>query len=472
MKNKMIALILMLALVCSVCCGAAGEADAMDGVPEAAAEKPAAETEIPEFSEVYPGKEAELRKLGGQEKTTLFTGPGINYMTIGKVNPREKNTVTAYFIENDMVYTHYVHRQMDTWAYIKKGAFEPESLAGVPETDALPYVMRKTTEDVTPLTGPGPQYEKWTGPAIPAGSEVRCYLMNGKYGMVEYNTGNGPARVWAAICSDEMLQLLRALQEGTVPQTGTETTAEPDAPGGGEPSAAAGQELTFLDMEWGTDVKTAAEKLTEAGLVETSRDYFHYNSQYICFWPGNELQFADWTAWNVLPEIFGNDSPGAVGLTFVEPLKKKVGGYTPQSAFLNFLNGIGEDGRVDSEKTELISACFEYDTRNNPQIFVNILEKLEAKYGKFTRYMGERLENYTDVYGAISGCMEGAGLYASDELGSDTYLLPYAICTLHGDNDTAIVLMIDDNADVTLLYGKTDATERIAEIQKALEAEK
>ena len=151
---------------------------------------------IPDFSELYPAQEIKLRRLGGSEKTTLFSGPGVSYMTIRKINPREKNTTTAFFIENDMVYVHYFHRLIDTYGYIKRGAAMPESLTEIPEISELQYVEKKIKEETVPLTGPGDFFEKWKGPSIPENSEVRCYFTVGNYCFVEYEFEKGYARVW------------------------------------------------------------------------------------------------------------------------------------------------------------------------------------------------------------------------------------------------------------------------------------
>ena len=155
-----------------------------------------AETDIPILSKQFAGKEAGLRKLGGQEKVTLFAGPGNDYPVIRKINPNESNSTTAYFVEDDLVFVHYVHRFVDTYGYMKKGAFAADTLTGVPEISELKYVSKKIKDETLPLTGPGERFEKWTGQAIPGGSDVRCYFTEDEYSFVEYDSGTGPARVW------------------------------------------------------------------------------------------------------------------------------------------------------------------------------------------------------------------------------------------------------------------------------------
>jgi hypothetical protein len=154
------------------------------------------EADILVFNEQYPGKEADLNRIGGHEKATLFAGPGNQYPIIRKINPNERNTTTAYFIENDMVFVHYVHHSVNAYAYMKRGAVSEDTLTGVPEIEALQYVEKVTKKEAAPLTGPGEDYEKWKGPAIPKGSSVRCYFTSGDYCFVEYEFTMGTARVW------------------------------------------------------------------------------------------------------------------------------------------------------------------------------------------------------------------------------------------------------------------------------------
>jgi len=231
-------------------------------------------------------------------------------------------------------------------------------------------------------------------------------------------------------------------------------------------------ELTFQGLQWGSDYKAAYKKLAEAELVPADREAYAYNTSDIRYWPENELLFADWSSWSELPSAFRDHKLGAMQLYF-EPLKK-IGGYVPQSATLYFLNGIGKDGKVDGENTELCGVYFYFDSKNDEhgELFVDLLAKMEAQYGEFTRYMGKDLTRkyYKDIYDVIKNSMDGAKLYSYRELGRDLYLSPYAICTLHGKNDTAILLMLDSGGNVTLYYGKTDTLDRIHEIQKALEA--
>ena len=157
----------------------------------------------------------------------------------------------------------------------------------------------------------------------------------------------------------------------------------------------------------------------------------------------------------------------------ISPLKK-VGGYTPNSAGLSFLNSIGADGQVDENSTELCGVYFSFDNKHErgADIFVDLLSKMEAQYGEFTRYLAKDLTRryYKDMYDVIKTSMEGAKQFTYRELGKDTFLSDCALCVLRGKNDTGIMLMISSSESVTLFYGKTDTIDRIEAIRKSLEA--
>ena len=153
---------------------------------------------------------------------------------------------------------------------------------------------------------------------------------------------------------------------------------------------------------------------------------------------------------------------------------KKVGGYAPYQSYLEFLNPIGADGQIDTEKTELYGVYFYFDNKHErgADIFVDLLAKMEAQYGEFTRYLARDLTRryYGDLYDVIKSSMEGATMYSYRELGRETYLSDYAICTLRGKNNTGIALLLDSSENVTLFYCKTDMMDKVHAIQEILEA--
>ena len=231
-------------------------------------------------------------------------------------------------------------------------------------------------------------------------------------------------------------------------------------------------ELTFQGLEWGTDAVSAHKKLAEAGFVEDREYISTFNTNYMYHWPEQDLLFANWSAWDELPVAFGDQKKGAAEL-HISPLKK-VGGYTPNSAGLSFLNSIGADGQVDENSTELCGVYFSFDNKHErgADIFVDLLSKMEAQYGEFTRYLAKDLTRryYKDMYDVIKTSMEGAKQFTYRELGKDTFLSDCALCVLRGKNDTGIMLMISSSESVTLFYGKTDTIDRIEAIRKSLEA--
>lgn len=236
-------------------------------------------------------------------------------------------------------------------------------------------------------------------------------------------------------------------------------------------------ELTFQSLEWGSDFETCYKKLQEAGLVDPEGNGWFSSTNYIHFWPENDLFFAASSSkWTELPVIFRDHNMGA-GETYLS-LQKKIGGYEPQTAELVFLNGLNADGTVNKEETHLIGVYFYFDNKHEPgaEIFTSLLAKMEAQYGEFTKYIHQALSqrsSYKDIYDGIKATMEGAkkfGYRDFRKVDPDLWLYIYAIATLRGKNNTGIALMVDGSGYVTLFYGKTDALEQIATIQAALEA--
>ena len=71
----------------------------------------------------------------------------------------------------------------------------------------------------------------------------------------------------------------------------------------------------------------------------------------------------------------------------------------------------------------------------------------------------------------IKNAMDGAKEYTVQELGEGVYLGEYAICSMHGSNQTGIMLSIDTNETVTLFYGRTDAPDMIRALQESVTME-
>lgn len=231
-------------------------------------------------------------------------------------------------------------------------------------------------------------------------------------------------------------------------------------------------ELRFQGLEWGSDVETCVAKLKEIDFVDTS-DYEPYCDwfSYIYCWPKDELLFSSYD-WAFLPVIFQDKQVGAP--TLHVDAGKTIVGFSPRQTRLCFLNGITESGKVDKNITELIGVYIDFDNLHEAgyDIFTTLLTKLEAQYGECTRYIHHEFNKYEpEAYKEIKNQMEGATVYKTNELGKDIHLSVEAICTLHGKNNTGIMLSLSQGGYVTLYYGKLDARDRIEAIQKILEAE-
>ena len=237
-------------------------------------------------------------------------------------------------------------------------------------------------------------------------------------------------------------------------------------------------ELTFQGIPWGTEANAAYDLLAEKGLVEkqeTSWNRASFTSWYR-YWPENDLFFANYNAWQELPVAFSDQQKGTAQMNL--RLLKKIGGYTPQTASMFFLNPIDADNQINTEKTELCGVYLHFDNDHEPgsEIFANLLTKMESQYGEFTRYVNRDFTGryYKEIYDGVKGVMEGAKTFTyrdfQKEKGKDFWLNTCAICTLTGKNDTGIMLMIDTSGYVTLFYGKKDVLDRLHALQEILEA--
>lgn len=228
-------------------------------------------------------------------------------------------------------------------------------------------------------------------------------------------------------------------------------------------------ELRFQDIPWESDHETCIRLLKESGFIaEDARNHCIYSDS-VWHWPENDLLFSRASAWKMLPVEFTDQKTGA-GRTSLDP-QKTIGGFMPQTATLIYLNGIGEDGEIDTDRTRLIGAYFCYDNRHEKgtTVFLQLLARLEEQYGEFTRYMSEGIPRYYDsVYQALKESLDGAKAFGIQDLGENLYLGEAVLCTLRGADNTGIMLSIDMSETVTLFYGRTDAPALISELKEAL----
>ena len=226
------------------------------------------------------------------------------------------------------------------------------------------------------------------------------------------------------------------------------------------------REITFLGIPWGSDCETCIRLLKEQGVIaEEVQAGFHYTGN-AWHWPENDLLFSRISAWRTLPAVFEERQTGAARTSI--RLKKTIGGYLPQTATLVYFNTIGEDGQINADETSLTGVCFSFENREEGAgIFCGLLERLEEAYGEFLKYQSADIPRYyPELNEKIKGPMTDAVSYTVQELGDGVYLGEYAICVIHGTNQTGIMLNIDTNETVTLFYGRTDATDLIRALQE------
>ena len=231
------------------------------------------------------------------------------------------------------------------------------------------------------------------------------------------------------------------------------------------------RELTFLGIPWESDCETCIDLLKEKGFVaQDARNRSSFTGT-AWHWPENDLLFSRVSSWRTVPISFSDNETGA-GRTSLKPVKT-VGGYMPQTATLIYLNGIGEDGRIDPDSTRLIGVYFNFDNRHEKgtTIFCDLLKRLEEQYGEFRRYLSKEFTRYyPELYSGIEEVMTEPREYTAQEPETgDAYLGEYAICTIRGANHTGIMLNLDTNESVTLFYGRTDAPELIEELRQHME---
>ena len=232
-------------------------------------------------------------------------------------------------------------------------------------------------------------------------------------------------------------------------------------------------ELTFQGLSWEDNFAGCLQMLKDTGFISPESQNRCVFSDSIWFWPENDLLFSRNSAWKTIPVCFTDQKKGTARIS-IDP-QKTIGGSLPQTTTLIFLNGISENGQVDPEITRLIGVYIHFDNRHQKgtELFRSLMTRLEEQYGEFTRYMQEDIPKYyPNLYNEIMDLTEDAILYGTQELGEDVYLGEYVLCTIRGENNTGIMLSIDMSESVTLYYGKTDAAERIRELQAILEADR
>ena len=166
---------------------------------------------IPPLSR-YLAADVKLKEKSRTTMSRLYSGPGGSYEVIRQfdLEKHNENETAAYFIENGMVFAHFIHRSpgapFEVYAYIPEQDFKNygetyEKLYETARIDELPYVMRTVHTETVPLQGPGTEYEKWRDLAIPGGASLKCYFEENGYCFAE--CAEGRIRAWVPVDSLE-----------------------------------------------------------------------------------------------------------------------------------------------------------------------------------------------------------------------------------------------------------------------------
>ncbi len=144
--------------------------------------------------DVLPQYDVTIRPVDGEKRVQSRCGPGDTYHGAGAYKPYKVTSTAALFAEGgyllvDMDYTTVGHRRV----YFLTGAFS--GTGEVPEA-ALDGYDARTTGDLTPLFGPGGDYDVFTEAAILAGTHLLVYLEENGWVFAEFASDLGTVRAW------------------------------------------------------------------------------------------------------------------------------------------------------------------------------------------------------------------------------------------------------------------------------------
>lgn len=234
--------------------------------------------------------------------------------------------------------------------------------------------------------------------------------------------------------------------------------------------------VNFRNLKWGMNYETCVQMLREEGLMDSHDGSFERQRNGVFqIWPDDDIKLTNRRMYTDLP--LGLERV-AGGYACFAPIQD-IAGYPARIISLGFLNHINDDGSVEPDTTELISVCITmYATDYNKKItdiFKDVLTKLEAEYGSFKIYTPEELKKWEikgmKVYDDLADLYNNANYYSTKESFADNYNGEHpntgVLCVIHGTDDTGIMIWLDASM-VTILYGKTDASERIRKIEQGL----
>lgn len=235
-------------------------------------------------------------------------------------------------------------------------------------------------------------------------------------------------------------------------------------------------EIRFQDAEWLQSDKVTVNAIAKKGLI--NRNFFSGSGYKGCFyWPEDEAKLCLKYNRELLPSgISENGNVGVWNLQYT-PLKT-IGGYEPNRLLMHYLSKV-RNNKVSDKCDQCVAILVEYGIKTEgktmSEVFIDLLSKLSAQYGKFDVYVHMKLEelcsydegeqhltakelvNLSKPYAASASRMNFDGVSVR------------AYCVIHGDNDTGIVLRWVNKETIELVYGKTNTAPLFQEIATALE---
>ena len=128
------------------------------------------------------------------ERITTYAGPGEEYGKTVKVAPSSQKRVTAYYAENDWVFTKMILKGDLLYVYVPRKYFD--YLDNVPEIKALEGVTGTVRINAVPRWGPSEEYTKAEDCSATKGTLVKAFFSNGQYTYCEYSCSTGTVRMW------------------------------------------------------------------------------------------------------------------------------------------------------------------------------------------------------------------------------------------------------------------------------------
>ncbi len=188
-------------------CGRTGNTGAFCGTcGQARAESPKKEEPLTVLSATYGGTAARLHEFSGagaNERITVYAGPGKEYGKSFRMTPNGQKKVTAFFSENDWVFTHITHRTGSQYLYVPRKYFD--NPVNVPEIGTLNYHDGSIIQTVTPQWGPTDKFNSEKDCVAVQGTAAKVFFSEGDYVYAEYTCAAGTVRMWLPAYAVEIL---------------------------------------------------------------------------------------------------------------------------------------------------------------------------------------------------------------------------------------------------------------------------